>query len=208
MALRRRFLPVFKKHAPRGKPRFAKPLQGHFGPAAKHSQKHKNRPKIGRFSHFNPSAEMHPFSLFSASKAPQKWLCDAICRKKQLFAGSFGSRSHSFCSFTFGHLHRHGGLAAAGAAPDGNYAAPLKFRGCGFLAGRAGENTVFLKIQHQEASLSSVDPAGASVSSVSVVSGCALSLEESSPAGSGGYSVAITSFCTARNRSAFSRDPR
>ena len=43
---------------------------------------------------------MHPFSLFSASKAPQKWLCDAICRKKQLFAGSFGSRSHSFCSFT------------------------------------------------------------------------------------------------------------
>ena len=100
MALRRRFLPVFKKHAPRGKPRFAKPLQGHFGPAAKHSQKHKNRPKIGRFSHFNPSAEMHPFSLFSASKAPQKWLCDAICRKKQLFAGSFGSRSHSFCSFT------------------------------------------------------------------------------------------------------------
>ena len=102
MALRRRFLPVFKKHAPRGKPRFAKPLQGHFGPAAKHSQKHKNRPKIGRFSHFNPSAEMHPFSLFSASKAPQKWLCDAICRKKQLFAGSFGSRSHSFCSFTSG----------------------------------------------------------------------------------------------------------
>ena len=102
MALRRRFLPVFKKHAPRGKPRFAKPLQGHFGPAAKHSQKHKNRPKIGRFSHFNPSAEMHPFSLFSASKAPQKWLCDAICRKKQLFAGSFGSRSHSFCSFTVG----------------------------------------------------------------------------------------------------------
>lgn len=104
MALRRRFLPVFKKHAPRGKPRFAKPLQGHFGPAAKHSQKHKNRPKIGRFSHFNPSAEMHPFSLFSASKAPQKWLCDAICRKKQLFAGSFGSRSHSFCSFTPGIL--------------------------------------------------------------------------------------------------------
>lgn len=45
---------------------------------------------------------MHPFSLFSASKAPQKWLCDAICRKKQLFAGSFGSRSHSFCSFTRG----------------------------------------------------------------------------------------------------------
>ena len=105
MALRRRFLPVFKKHAPRGKPRFAKPLQGHFGPAAKHSQKHKNRPKIGRFSHFNPSAEMHPFSLFSASKAPQKWLCDAICRKKQLFAGSFGSRSHSFCSFTAGALY-------------------------------------------------------------------------------------------------------
>lgn len=109
MALRRRFLPVFKKHAPRGKPRFAKPLQGHFGPAAKHSQKHKNRPKIGRFSHFNPSAEMHPFSLFSASKAPQKWLCDAICRKKQLFAGSFGSRSHSFCSFTASFLgNRHG----------------------------------------------------------------------------------------------------
>ena len=114
MALRRRFLPVFKKHAPRGKPRFAKPLQGHFGPAAKHSQKHKNRPKIGRFSHFNPSAEMHPFSLFSASKAPQKWLCDAICRKKQLFAGSFGSRSHSFCSFTpnettvLREKHKHG----------------------------------------------------------------------------------------------------
>lgn len=107
MALRRRFLPVFKKHAPRGKPRFAKPLQGHFGPAAKHSQKHKNRPKIGRFSHFNPSAEMHPFSLFSASKAPQKWLCDAICRKKQLFAGSFGSRSHSFCSFTAISLQGH-----------------------------------------------------------------------------------------------------
>ena len=100
MALRRRFRPVFLKHAPRGMARFAKPLQGHFGPAAKHSQKHKNRPKIGRFSHFNPSAEMHPFSLFSASKAPEKWLYDAICRKKQLFAGSFGSRSHSFCSFT------------------------------------------------------------------------------------------------------------
>ena len=80
--------------------RFAKPLQGSFSPVAKHPQKHKNRPEIGRFSHFNPSAEMHPFSLFSASKAPQKWLCDAICRKKQLFAGSFGSRSHSFCSFT------------------------------------------------------------------------------------------------------------
>ena len=63
-------------------------------------KKHKNRPKIGRFSHFNPSAEMHPFSLFSASKAPEKWLYDAICRKKQLFAGSFGSRSHSSCSFT------------------------------------------------------------------------------------------------------------
>ena len=105
MALRRRFLPVFKKHAPRGKPRFAKPLQGHFGPAAKHSQKHNNRPKIGRFSHFNTRAEMHPFSLFSASKEPQKWLCDAICRKKQLFAGSFGSRSHSFCSFTAAHQH-------------------------------------------------------------------------------------------------------
>lgn len=82
--------------------RFAKPLQGPFSPVAKHPQKHKNRPKIGRFSHFNPSAEMHPFSPFSASKAPEKWLCDAICRKKQLFAGSFVSRSHSFCSFTFG----------------------------------------------------------------------------------------------------------
>lgn len=113
MALRRRFLPVFKKHAPRGKPRFAKPLQGHFGPAAKHSQKHKNRPKIGRFSHFNPSAEMHPFSLFSASKAPQKWLCDAICRKKQLFAGSFGSRSHSFCSFTTTKSPRFCGVSIA-----------------------------------------------------------------------------------------------
>lgn len=100
MALRRRFLPVFKKHAPRGMARFAKSLQGPFGPAAKHSQKHKNRPEIGRFSHFNPSAEMHPFSPFSASKAPEKWLCTAVCRKKQLFAGSFGSRSHSFCSFT------------------------------------------------------------------------------------------------------------
>ena len=115
MALRRRFLPVFKKHAPRGKPRFAKPLQGHFGPAAKHSQKHKNRPKIGRFSHFNPSAEMHPFSLFSASKAPQKWLCDAICRKKQLFAGSFGSRSHSFCSFTVPKKHILSFFGAAAA---------------------------------------------------------------------------------------------
>lgn len=102
MALRRRFRPVFLKHAPRGMARFAKPLQGPFGLAAKHSQKHKNRPKIGRFSHFNPSAEMHPFSPFSASKAPEKWLCDAICRKKQLFAGSFVSRSHSFCSFTPG----------------------------------------------------------------------------------------------------------
>jgi len=101
MALRRRFLPVFKKHAPRGMARFAKSLQGPFGPAAKHSQKHKNRPEIGRFSHFNPSAEMHPFSLFSTSKAPEKWLCTAVCRKKQLFAGSFVSRSHSFCSFTF-----------------------------------------------------------------------------------------------------------
>lgn len=109
----------------------------------------------------------------------------------------------------FGDLHRHGSLAAAGAAPDGHYAALLKLRGCGFLAGRAGENTVFLKFQHQEASLSSVDPAsGTSASSVSVESGCALSLEESSPAGSGGYILAITSFCTARNRSAFSRDPR
>lgn len=100
MALRRRFCPVFKKYAPRGTARFAKPLQGPFSPVAKHPQKHKNRPEIGRFSHFNPSAEMHPFSLFSASKAPEKWLCDAICRKKQLFAGSFGSRSHSSCSFT------------------------------------------------------------------------------------------------------------
>ena len=80
--------------------RFAKPLQGHFSPAAKHSQKHKNRPKIGRFSHFKPSAEMHPFSPFSASQTSRKRLCDAICRKKQLFAGSFVSRSHSFCSFT------------------------------------------------------------------------------------------------------------
>lgn len=106
MALRRRFCPVFKKYAPRGTARFAKPLQGPFSPVAKHPQKHKNRPEIGRFSHFNPSAEMHPFSLFSASKAPEKWLCDAICRKKQLFAGSFGSRSHSSCSFTaaFGTL--------------------------------------------------------------------------------------------------------
>ena len=100
MALHRRFRPVFKKYAPRGTARFAKPLQGPFSLVAKHPQKHKNRPEIGRFSHFNPSAEMHPFSLFSASKAPKKWLCDAICRKKQLFAGSFGSRSHSFCSFT------------------------------------------------------------------------------------------------------------
>ena len=31
---------------------------------------------------------MHPFSLFSASKAPEKWLYDAICRKKQLFPTS------------------------------------------------------------------------------------------------------------------------
>ena len=85
--------------------RFAKSLQGPFGPAAKHSQKHKNRPEIGRFSHFNPSAEMHPFSPFSASKAPEKWLCTAVCRKKQLFAGSFGSRSHSFCSFTDGKVY-------------------------------------------------------------------------------------------------------
>ena len=107
MALRRRFRPVFLKHAPRGMARFAKPLQGPFGLAAKHSQKHKNRPKIGRFSHFNPSAEMHPFSPFSASKAPEKWLCDAICRKKQLFAGSFVSRSHSFCSFTAGSKQKY-----------------------------------------------------------------------------------------------------
>ena len=80
--------------------RFAKPLQGPFSPVAKHPQKHKNRPEIGRFSHFNPSAEMHPFSPFSASQTSRKRLCDAICRKKQLFAGSFVSRSHSFCSFT------------------------------------------------------------------------------------------------------------
>lgn len=105
MALRRRFLPVFKKHAPRGMARFAKSLQGPFGPAAKHSQKHKNRPEIGRFSHFNPSAEMYPFSPFSTSKAPEKWLCTAVCRKKQLFAGSFVSRSHSFCSFTTGRSY-------------------------------------------------------------------------------------------------------
>ena len=102
MALRLRFRPVLKKHAPRGKLRFAKPLQSLFSPAAKHPQNHKNRPKIGRFSHFNPGAEMHLFSLFSASKSPEKWLYDAICRKKQLFAGSFGSRSHSSCSFTSG----------------------------------------------------------------------------------------------------------
>ena len=88
MALCRRFRSVKKKHAPRGMARFAKPLQGPFSPVAKHPQKHKNRPEIGRFSHFNPSAEMHPFSLFSASKAPEKWLCDAICRKKQLFPTS------------------------------------------------------------------------------------------------------------------------
>lgn len=100
MALHRRFRPVFKKYAPRGTARFAKPLQGPFSLVAKHPQKHKNRPEIGRFSHFNPGAEMRLFSLFSASEAPEKWLCDAICRKKQLFAGSFGSRSHSFCSFT------------------------------------------------------------------------------------------------------------
>ena len=78
MALHRRFRPVFKKYAPRGTARFAKPLQGPFS--------------LG--------AEMHLFSLFSASKSPEKWLYDAICRKKQLFAGSFGSRSHSSCSFT------------------------------------------------------------------------------------------------------------
>ena len=54
---------------------------------------------------------MHPFSLFSASKAPQKWLCDAICRKKQLFAGSFGSRSHSFCSFTSANQWPMSGMA-------------------------------------------------------------------------------------------------
>lgn len=102
MALHRRFRPVFKKYAPRGTARFAKPLQGPFSLVAKHPQKHKNRPEIGRFSHFNPGAEMHLFSLFSASKSPEKWLYDAICRKKQLFAGSFGSRSHSSCSFTAG----------------------------------------------------------------------------------------------------------
>lgn len=102
MALHRRFRPVFKKYAPRGTARFAKPLQGPFSLVAKHPQKHKNRPEIGRFSHFNPGAEMHLFSLFSASKSPEKWLYDAICRKKQLFAGSFGSRSHSSCSFTPG----------------------------------------------------------------------------------------------------------
>lgn len=100
MALHRRFRPVFKKYAPHGTARFAKPLQGPFSLVAKHPQKHKNRPEIGRFSHFNPGAEMHLFSLFSASKSPEKWLYDAICRKKQLFAGSFGSRSHSSCSFT------------------------------------------------------------------------------------------------------------
>lgn len=100
MALHRRFRPVFKKYAPRGTARFAKPLQGPFSLVAKHPQKHKNRPEIGRFSHFNPGAEMHLFSLFSASKSPEKWLYDAICRKKQLFAGSFSSRSHSSCSFT------------------------------------------------------------------------------------------------------------
>lgn len=104
MALHRRFRPVFKKYAPRGTARFAKPLQGPFSLVAKHPQKHKNRPEIGRFSHFNPGAEMHLFSLFSASKSPEKWLYDAICRKKQLFAGSFGSRSHSSCSFTDGFV--------------------------------------------------------------------------------------------------------
>ena len=100
MALHRRFRSAFRNRAPRGKARSAKPLQGPFSLVAKHPQKHKNRPEIGRFSHFNPGAEMHLFSLFSASKSPEKWLYDAICRKKQLFAGSFGSRSHSSCSFT------------------------------------------------------------------------------------------------------------
>ena len=100
MALHRRFRSAFRNRAPRGTARFAKPLQGPFSLVAKHPQKHKNRPEIGRFSHFNPGAEMHLFSLFSASKSPEKWLYDAICRKKQLFAGSFGSRSHSSCSFT------------------------------------------------------------------------------------------------------------
>ena len=107
MALHRRFRPVFKKYAPRGTARFAKPLQGPFSLVAKHPQKHKNRPEIGRFSHFNPGAEMHLFSLFSASKSPEKWLYDAICRKKQLFAGSFGSRSHSSCSFTVADTLRY-----------------------------------------------------------------------------------------------------
>ena len=107
MALHRRFRPVFKKYAPRGTARFAKPLQGPFSLVAKHPQKHKNRPEIGRFSHFNPGAEMHLFSLFSASKSPEKWLYDAICRKKQLFAGSFGSRSHSSCSFTLPATNRN-----------------------------------------------------------------------------------------------------
>lgn len=125
MALRRRFRPVFLKHAPRGMARFAKPLQGPFGLAAKHSQKHKNRPKIGRFSHFNPSAEMHPFSPFSASKAPEKWLCDAICRKKQLFAGSFVSRSHSFCSFT-SIFFNNGGTSSADSIGGASNARDIK----------------------------------------------------------------------------------
>lgn len=131
MALRRRFRPVFLKHAPRGMARFAKPLQGPFGLAAKHSQKHKNRPKIGRFSHFNPSAEMHPFSPFSASKAPEKWLCDAICRKKQLFAGSFVSRSHSFCSFTSMFTTpgaNSGKVASASSWPSCTYAIRFSVR--------------------------------------------------------------------------------
>ena len=45
MALHRRFRPVFKKYAPRGTARFAKPLQGPFSLVAKHPQKHKNRPE-------------------------------------------------------------------------------------------------------------------------------------------------------------------
>ena len=113
MALHRRFRPVFKKYAPRGTARFAKPLQGPFSLVAKHPQKHKNRPEIGRFSHFNPGAEMHLFSLFSASKSPEKWLYDAICRKKQLFAGSFGSRSHSSCSFTQSPWKQKSGIRQA-----------------------------------------------------------------------------------------------
>nr|DAT94456.1 MAG TPA: hypothetical protein [Caudoviricetes sp.] len=39
MALHRRFRSAFRNRAPRGKARSAKPLQGPFSPAAKHSQK-------------------------------------------------------------------------------------------------------------------------------------------------------------------------